>query len=535
MLRRKRAGIAYLVLTWLSAFVLALPAQAQSNGTEGRNVAVAGNTKVALVIGNSRYKTQPLANPGNDARAIAAKLKGLGFDVILRENLGAMQIGGALREFRTKLKAGSVGLFFYAGHGLQVKGVNYLPAVDAEIASEEDVPRASLNVNEVLGLMDEAKTRLNLVFLDACRDNPYARRFRSSAGGLAKLEAPSGTLISFATRPGSVASDAGSGNNGLYTEHLLAAMNQPGLAIEQVLKRVVSGVKRASGGAQEPWMEGSIEGEFYFHGSQAGAGGTQVATIQPAPMPAVRLQSADEIEQELWNGIKDSRDSRDFDGYLSSYPNGRFVALARQKQRSLIPASTPATAATAAPALAPRPTMPPQAAPASAGLHDIQVKAPDIAENGAVVPVEIAFNPPLQPGEGAELRVNGALASALVVHEGGVSAWSLRLVLPASGTVQVQAGGSTAEKFVKVSVGGSPDSLASRPLFNPAPGLYKLRTTSGDVKALLNGTLNAGRLKFSGSGFQVSVSGSPYLSMNPLIGFKGSVLDGDNIQLSMAQ
>lgn len=532
MISRFHSRIVSLALVCVGFVLLAVPASAQEKerrnlGVE-RAAAVASDTKVALVVGNSRYKSQPLKNPGNDARAVAAKLKGLGFDVILRENLGIGQIGGALREFRTKLKPGAVGLFFYAGHGLQVKGVNYLPAVDAEIASEEDVPRASLNVNEVLGLMEEAKTRLNLVFLDACRDNPYARGFRSSAGGLAKLEAPSGTLISFATRPGSVAADAGTGNNGLYTENLLAAMDQPGLAIEQVLKRVVGGVKQASKGKQEPWMEGSIEGEFFFRPGS----GTQVASIAPTPMSATRVQSAEEIEQELWNGIKDSRDARDIQGYLSSYPSGRFAPLAQQKLRSLAATSAPAVTT-----VSPAPTLVALVASSSAaaGHHDIKLRAPEIAENGALVPVDIFFSPPLRAGDGVDVRVMGVLATSLTVQEGELSFWSLRLQFPSTGRVQVQAGNNRAEHEVKVTVGTGTaiNDMTRVPQFAPTPGGFKIRTTTGDAKILLIGAHKSGRLQVSGSGFRVAVSGSPYISQNPVFGFKGSIREGDNLNLSM--
>lgn len=228
-----------------------------------RNLAVMGDQRVALVIGNAAYKEGALRNPVNDARAVAEGLQRLGFVVIKRENISAKQIGPALREFRSRLSAGGVALFFYAGHGVQVRGVNYLPAVEAEIEAEEDVPTQALDVNKVLELMDEAKTRVNLVFLDACRNNPFSRKFRSVSGGLAKVDAASGTLISFATRPGSVAAD-GDGKNGLYTEYLLKHMETPGLPIEQLLKRVGAGVKLASKGRQEPWSEGLIEGEFFF-------------------------------------------------------------------------------------------------------------------------------------------------------------------------------------------------------------------------------------------------------------------------------
>lgn len=280
---------------------------------ENRNLAVGvataaqGNQKLALVIGNADYKSSPLRNPVNDARAMSAKLKSLGFDVIEFENLQQKQIGKVLREFRGQLKEGAVAVFFYAGHGLQVNGVNYLPAVDAEIESEDDIPLQSLDVNAVFKVMADAKTRLNLVFLDACRNNPYTRSFRSSEGGLAKVNAPSGTLISFATRPGSVARD-GDGKNGLYTQNLLSAMDAENVPIEQVIKRVVSGVKKASNGAQEPWIEGSIEGEFYFRGG---------------------AQTPEMIERTFWESIKASSVKADFDTYLSRYPNGQFVDQAQ--------------------------------------------------------------------------------------------------------------------------------------------------------------------------------------------------------------
>jgi hypothetical protein len=252
--------------------------------------------RVALVLGNSAYKSAPLRNPTNDAKDMAAKLKGMGFTVVERNNLTVKQIGSTLREFRSKLTPGSVALVFYAGHGLQIKGENYFPTVDAEIAGEEDVPNQSLSMRQIMDVLGDAKTRLNLVFLDACRDNPYARSFRSASRGLSKETPPSGTLISFATRPGSVASD-GTGRNGLYTGALLASMDVQGLQIELALKRVVSAVKGASGGQQEPWTEGSIEGDFYFSPSGIGAG-TQVATIATAPSPLGGGFSLDDLRQQ---------------------------------------------------------------------------------------------------------------------------------------------------------------------------------------------------------------------------------------------
>jgi len=273
--------------------------------------------RVALVVGNSTYKSAPLRNPTNDAKDMAAKLKGMGFTVIERSNLTVKQIGSTLREFRAKLTPGSVALVFYAGHGVQIKGENYLPAVDADISSEEDVPTQSLAMRQIMDVLEEAKTRLNLVFLDACRNNPYARSFRSASDGLNRVNAPSGTLISFATRPGSVASD-GTGRNGLYTGALLEQMNNQTQPIEQILKKVVSQVKARSNSQQEPWMEGSIEGEFCF--GECGK---------------LSAQSGLSDDRALWDLVKDSKDLNEIKAYLDRFPSGLFAGVARVRIAAL--------------------------------------------------------------------------------------------------------------------------------------------------------------------------------------------------------
>lgn len=297
-------------------------AQAKRNLSVDRADPVASEKRVALVIGNSAYRSSPLVNPVNDARTVGARLRSLGFEVVERENLTLKQVGPTLREFRAKLAPGAVALFFYAGHGVQVKGANFLPVVDADIASEEDVSLQALELGKILDLMDEAKTRLNLVFLDACRNNPYARSFRSGVNGLAKIDAPSGTLISFATRPGSIASD-GKGRNGLYTEKLLQAMNETGQPIELVIKRVVSGVKAASNGQQEPWMEGSIEGDFCF-GRCSGVNETSGPTDRRTIAGPVAL------EVTFWESVRGGGRA-ELLAYLDKYPNGQFARLARDK------------------------------------------------------------------------------------------------------------------------------------------------------------------------------------------------------------
>jgi hypothetical protein len=219
--------------------------------------------RLALVIGNGAYPTSPLRNPTNDARALAVALKTLGFEVTAHENLGQREMRRAILEFGTRLREGGVGLFYFAGHGVQVNGRNYLVPVDAAIASEAEVEVEALDVASVLARMDTARNRVNLVILDACRDNPFARSFRSTTRGLAAIDAPSGTLIAYATAPGRVARD-GEGANGLYTGELLRALQAPGLRVEEVFKRVRQSVLERSAGDQVPWESSSLVGDFLF-------------------------------------------------------------------------------------------------------------------------------------------------------------------------------------------------------------------------------------------------------------------------------
>lgn len=274
------------ILRWaLAALLLALGSS--QIFAQQRNLGVAASERrVALVIGNAAYKEGRLANPVNDARAMASRLRILGFDVVLRENLKLREIGSVYREFRSKITPGGIALVFYAGHGLQIKGQNYFPVVDSEIASEEDVPLQSLNLGTLLDTMEEAKAGVSLVLLDACRDNPYARRFRTATRGLAKVEAASGTLIHYATKPGSVASD-GSGKNGTYTDALLAQIDEPNVPVELMLKRVTNRVVAETNGRQEPWVEGSLRGEFCF-----------VTVAQPVVTPVdIAKQQREAVEQ----------------------------------------------------------------------------------------------------------------------------------------------------------------------------------------------------------------------------------------------
>ncbi len=293
----------------------------------------AGNGKrVALVIGNGAYtNAPPLKNPPNDARDMAATLKQLGFSVASSIDADQRTMKRLIREFGQQLKAGGQGLFYYAGHGVQMRGRNYLIPANADITSETDVEDQGVDLNLVLGLMDEAQNGLNIVILDACRNNPFTRSFRSAGSGLAQVDAPSGTLIAYATSPGRVAGD-GQGRNGLYTSELLNQMLVSGISVEEMFKRVRAGVQKQTNGQQVPWESSSLVGSFYFAtpvGSNNAESGTRIA-LDPSA-----------FELSYWETIKNSTDANDFKSYLEKYPSGQFVTLAKNRVASIEAASKP--------------------------------------------------------------------------------------------------------------------------------------------------------------------------------------------------
>jgi hypothetical protein len=275
-------------------------------------------SRVALVVGNAAYKhSSPLRNPVRDANAMATALQEFGFEVIKVENADRGRMATALIQFGRKLKADGVALFFYAGHGIQVAGANYLIPVEADITEEAAASMLGVDLQQVLRVMENAGSRLSMVFLDACRDNPFERAFRSGgARGLAAVDAPRGTLLAYATAPGKTAAD-GDGANGLFTAELLKAMSRPGLTIDEVLKEAGAGVEKASGNKQVPWINSSYRGKFYFFVN---------VTTEPAG-----LTPASNNEALFWSSIKDSSDGAEFDAYLKQYPNGAFAALAKAR------------------------------------------------------------------------------------------------------------------------------------------------------------------------------------------------------------
>jgi uncharacterized caspase-like protein len=262
----------------LSAFLLLAPC----------GLALAGG-RTALVIGNAAYPTAPLRNPVNDATDMAAALAGLGFEVTLLKNASMQQMEEAVRAFGLKLRGGGMGLFYFAGHGVQVAGENYLVPVNAVIQSEGDVKYGCLNAGLVLAKMEDAGNGPNIVILDACRNNPFARSFRSAEAGLARMDAPTGSIIAYATAPGKVAGD-GEGRNGLYTQHLLRSIATPGLSIGDLFMNVREGVVRESGKKQVPWENTSLIGRFSFAGQPAAP--APAPAPKPAPKPAAVEQTA---------------------------------------------------------------------------------------------------------------------------------------------------------------------------------------------------------------------------------------------------
>ena len=272
--------------------------------------------RTALVIGNGAYETGRLKNPVNDATDMAATLKRMGFNVILKTNASQREMDGAVREFGRSLSRSDVGLFFFAGHGIQTGGSNYLIPVGAHIEKEEDVRFEAIDAGRILSEMDYANNGINIVLLDACRNNPFARSFRSESRGLAIIgQVPRGAFISYATAPGDVARD-GDGRNSPYTESLLEYMQIPGIPIETVFKRVRQKLDIRTGGKQVPWESSSLKGDFYFVSGGEQVGSPPAAAVE-RPAPAAVLQGYVMARPPLSTANEIRRDGR-----FIAYDNG---------------------------------------------------------------------------------------------------------------------------------------------------------------------------------------------------------------------
>jgi len=317
--------------------------------------------RVAFVVGNGAYvHVDPLPNPPIDAKAMAALLRNAGFDVVEGINLDRDAMTARLREFALKTPGADVAVFFYAGHGIAVNGRNYLIPVDGDLKSEVDVKLgAAIDVDVTLDqTMAEAKVKL--VFLDACRDNPFAAKIRSAsrsrsvtvATGLAEMKSGEGTLIAFATGPGQTALDGDTGGNSPFTRALLAHVAAPGVEIQQAMTQVRADVSAQTAKQQLPWGHTNLTGSVYLNPAAAPAADVAApADGAPAPAPAP-VVAASEAEIEFWRSIRETNKSEELNAYLTNYPNGQFrsLALARIAALQTTPAST--TSRTTAPAAA---------------------------------------------------------------------------------------------------------------------------------------------------------------------------------------
>jgi hypothetical protein len=219
--------------------------------------------RMALVIGNAAYQDAPLRNTSNDARAIATALRNCGFNVDLQIDCSQRQMEDAIREFGHRIPRAGLALFYYAGHAAQVDGRNYLVPVGADVQSEGELKYAAVDAGRVLDAMEAAGNLTSIIVLDACRNNPFARSYRSATRGLARMDAPKGSLLAYSTQPGSVASD-GTNEHGLYTSMLLNHIEEPGVPLVQLFQRVGRDVREATSDAQVPWISLSLTDDVFL-------------------------------------------------------------------------------------------------------------------------------------------------------------------------------------------------------------------------------------------------------------------------------
>ncbi len=288
-------------------------------------LAASDPSRIALVIGNNAYAAAPLANAGNDARAMADVLRRANFGVDLQVDASRATLAGAIDAFG-KAVAGSevkLALFYYAGHGVQVDWRNYLLPVDVSVASTEDIKSRCIDLGHLLGHLSKTKDKAFVVILDACRDNPFGATYKPSQQGLSQFDAPPGSLLAYATSPGNVAADGNGGKHGLYTENLLREFSARETRIEDAFKRVRLNVRLASRGQQIPWESTSLENDiFLFPGARK--------------LGEEELEKQFEAELAAWARIKNSKNAEDWVAYLREYPNGKFSEIAQVRLGRLL-------------------------------------------------------------------------------------------------------------------------------------------------------------------------------------------------------
>ncbi len=309
--------------------------------------------KVALVVGNSNYANVPrLPNPRNDAGDMIGRLKALGFEVIPGLDLDRNGFLNTLASFGRAAEGADVALFFYAGHGLQVNGQNYLVPTDAKVEYEAELDIALIPVPLVMQQLARG-SRVNIVLLDACRDNPFAKDLSRTLGtrsssalgrGLSRIQTASGTFIAFATQPDNVAQD-GAGRNSPFTQAFLANMEKPGLSLSDLMIEVRNDVMRETNGKQVPWDSSSLTGRFSFKIE----GTVTIAPPTSPSQPSAPASDTRTIELGVWNAIQNSSDRSILEKFLKDFPEGVFAGAAREKLARLEPVTTPSKSLSATP------------------------------------------------------------------------------------------------------------------------------------------------------------------------------------------
>src|ERR1035437_6051065 len=306
--------------------------------------AAKADRRVAFVVGNGAYKNvAQLPKPPVDAKAMAAVLRNVGFDVVEGTNLTRDKMTEKLLDFGKKAQGADVAVFFYAGHGIAISATNYLLPIDADIKSEMDVKLgAAINIDLTLDqTMSDAKVKL--VFLDACRDNPFAAKIKSNSAtrsvsvqtGLAEMKSGEGTLIAFATGPGQTALDGQEGTNSPFTRALIAHITTPGVEIQQAMTEVRAQVNEETNKGQLPWGHTNLIGSVYLNPVAAPAPGAAASSSGPAPAAVASTSSGSDVELEFWRSVKESNKPEELNAYLTNYPNGQFKSLALARIASL--------------------------------------------------------------------------------------------------------------------------------------------------------------------------------------------------------
>ncbi len=301
-----------------AAFAQPLPTQAGSG------------KRVALVIGNSAYSEGPLKNPVNDARLMERTLRELGFVVVRLENANFQRMQRAVGAFGSQARGADVALIFFAGHGMQADGENYLIPVGARIDKEADLAAEAVTSSALLRQVESSGAKVSLVVLDACRNNPFQAKTRSSTRGLARIEVPTGSIVAYAAQSNAVADD-GDGNNGLYTGHLARFLRQPGLDIKQVFEQTAIAVERDSKGRQRPREDIGLRGSFALNGK-----GVAQATEFAAKADALPDGHPDD-EREAYEKARQVGSADGFERFLAEFPNGAFSQNARMVLLALQP------------------------------------------------------------------------------------------------------------------------------------------------------------------------------------------------------